>query len=40
LDLAVSETNDHKTFMSQGELGDAFIKSNYYVGVLINNDVS
>lgn len=35
MDLGVSKTDDHKTLMSQGALGDAFIKSNYYVGVLI-----
>ena len=35
MDLGVSRTDHHKALMSQGALGDAFIKSNYYVGVLI-----
>jgi len=38
MDLGISKTDDHKALMSQGVLGDAFIKSNYYVGVLIKAD--
>ena len=38
MDLAISKTNDHKALMCQGEVSDAFIKSNYYVVVLIKAD--
>ncbi len=35
MDLTLSESNDHKTLMSQDEVSDAFIKSKYDTAVLI-----